>query len=495
LNTFNEFGLADPILKALTAQGHSEPTKIQAQVIPTLLEKRDIIGIAQTGTGKTGAFLLPLLDRLSRNKPSLKPRGCTNLILSPTRELASQIAESALTYGKFMNISVTVIVGGVKPSPQIKRLRNGSDLVVATPGRLLDHMSSGAIDLSAVETIVIDEADQMFDLGFLPAVKRIIAKLPKSRQTVLMSATMAKPIRELALNILTNPVEIAAAVVSRPIERIQQSVIHVEAVGKKAALTKILQGEDITHTIVFTRTKRGADQVAKHLTQAGIQAMAIHGNKSQSQRERTLAAFKTGECHVLVATDIAARGIDIDDVSHVVNFELPNVPESYVHRIGRTARAGKNGTAVSLCDATEITLLKDIEKLIGNQLPGSQSDTIRAVKKPVQKQGQRQGQRQSQKPSGQKPGQRQGQRASSKPGEKRTQRPGQKPAQRQAQGTGDKAVVAEKTAQPAASKKTKSWRKRPKSGASASGLGQDSSTAGLARMMGNSNPSRSGANA
>ena len=198
MNTFNEFGLADPILKALTAQGHSEPTKIQAQVIPTLLEKRDIIGIAQTGTGKTGAFLLPLLDRLSRNKPSLKPRGCTNLILSPTRELASQIAESALTYGKFMNISVTVIVGGVKPSPQIKRLRNGSDLVVATPGRLLDHMSSGAIDLSAVETIVIDEADQMFDLGFLPAVKRIIAKLPKSRQTVLMSATMAKPIRELA---------------------------------------------------------------------------------------------------------------------------------------------------------------------------------------------------------------------------------------------------------------------------------------------------------
>ena len=327
------------------------------------------MGIAQTGTGKTAAFVLPLLHRIVQDRRAPMPKACRALILSPTRELAAQIADNIRNYGKFSKVSVALIVGGVRPGGQIKALKAGADIVVATPGRLLDHMGTGAISLAESQSVVIDEADQMLDLGFLPAIRKIMGNLPKHRQTALFSATMPVQIRKLAGDFLTAPAEVKVAAAAKPVERIAQSVRHVAKAEKRHVLTEILSDEKVERTVVFTRTKRGADRVCKHLKAANLPAAAIHGDKTQGQRDRALAGFRSGRSSILVATDIAARGIDIDDISHVVNFELPNVPEAYVHRIGRTARAGRTGTAISLCDPSERKLLKDIERLIGNKLP------------------------------------------------------------------------------------------------------------------------------
>ena len=363
---FNELGLAEPLLRAISNEGYSQPTPIQAQVIPIMLAGDDIVGIAQTGTGKTAAFVLPLLNRIHAQRERPGPKNCSALILAPTRELASQIADSIRTYGKEMRVSVTVVLGGVKPGGQIRALARGTDIVVATPGRLLDHVQTGVIRLDKTETVVLDEADQMLDLGFMPTIRKILAKLPKERQTVLLSATMPQQIRGLADDFLNHPKEVSVAPTSRPIERIDQSVMHVERAQKRDALVGILRAKDVERAIVFTRTKRGADKVCEFLQKAGINSGAIHGNKSQPQRERTLGDFRSSRTKVLVATDIAARGIDVDGISHVINYELPNVPEAYVHRIGRTARAGNSGIAISLCEHSERGLLRDIERLIGN---------------------------------------------------------------------------------------------------------------------------------
>lgn len=386
MTTFDTLGLAEPILKAIKAQGYSTPTPIQAKVIPLLQTERDVIGIAQTGTGKTASFVLPLLHRIEREKSKPAPKHCTALILTPTRELAAQIVDNIRAYSQFSRIFATLIVGGVRPGGQIKALNRGVDIVVATPGRLLDHLGTDAINLSATNAIVVDEADQMLDLGFLPSIRKIMAELPNTRLTALLSATMPGQIRKLADDFLNNPVEVQVAAVSKPIERIAQSVRHVAKQDKRRVLAGILSDKAVQRAVVFTRTKRGADNVCKHLIAAGINSAAIHGNKSQSQRERAMAGFRSGATTVLVATDIAARGIDIDDVTHVVNYELPNVPESYVHRIGRTARAGRTGTAISLCDREEMSLLRDIEKLISNRLPsGSETQDAKLQKLSVAK--------------------------------------------------------------------------------------------------------------
>lgn len=374
LTEFNTLGLSQPLLRALSDENYVEATPIQSKVVPAMLAGHDILGTAQTGTGKTAAFVLPLLHRIHADAMRPEPKGCSALILAPTRELANQIAESVRTYGRYTRPSVAIVIGGAKAGQQVRAMAKGVDILVATPGRLLDLMGSGAIRIGATSSVVLDEADQMLDLGFMPAIRRILAALPKDRQTVLLSATMPKQIRALANDFLTNPESIAVAPVSRPIERIDQSVIHIDRGGKTGQLVALMRGEGVDRAIIFTRTKRGADKVCKTLQTAGIEASAIHGNKSQNQRERTLKAFRSGHVRALVATDIAARGIDIDDVSHVINFELPNVPESYVHRIGRTARAGRTGVAVSLCDASERPYLKDIEKLIGSPVPVRQRE-------------------------------------------------------------------------------------------------------------------------
>jgi ATP-dependent RNA helicase RhlE len=368
LTDFTTLGLAETVLRAVTAEGYDTPTPIQAKAIPPVLDGRDVVGIAQTGTGKTAAFVLPLLSRLAELGGTAKPKGTRVLVLSPTRELAAQIHDAVRAYGKNVRPRSTVVVGGAKPGPQVRACAQGLDFLVATPGRLLDHIGTGAIKLTDTAVVVLDEADQMLDLGFMPAVRRILAMTPKTRQTVLFSATMPTQIRALADDFLTDPVEIAVAPASTPIERIQQSVVQVPREEKRNALAKILSDAAVGRAIVFTRTKRGADRVARHLGNAGLASEAIHGDKSQGQRERALDAFKSGKSNILVATDIAARGIDVDGVTHVVNYELPNVPESYVHRIGRTARAGAEGVAVSLVDSEEMELLSDIERLIGRSL-------------------------------------------------------------------------------------------------------------------------------
>jgi len=369
LKNFNQLGLAEPILRALDAEGYTTPTPIQARVIPVMLEGRDIVGIAQTGTGKTAAFVLPLLDLIENTEKRPNGKSCTALILAPTRELAAQIIDSIGTYGKFVHHSKVLIVGGAKIGPQTQKMAHGVDIIVATPGRLEDLMSTGAVRLERTQIIVLDEADQMMDLGFMPAIRRIMAKLPRDKQTLLLSATMPKQIRHLAKDFLNNPAEIAVAPQARPIERIEQKIVPVDRGAKRRVLAEILSRTDVGRTIIFTRTKRGADGVMIFLQKAGFDAAAIHGNRSQRQREKTMKAFRTGRVNILVATDIAARGIDVDDISHVINYELPNVAESYVHRIGRTARAGKGGVAISLCDNTERAYLRDIEKLIGETIP------------------------------------------------------------------------------------------------------------------------------
>lgn len=368
LTLFSELGLAEPILKALNHEGYQEPTPIQAQAIPALLNGRDLLGTAQTGTGKTAAFTLPILHALATAKRRPAPKSCSALILAPTRELALQIAESVKTYGRHVRPRFAVVMGGVKPGPQIRAMQGGVDILIATPGRLLDHMQTGLINLQSVRTVILDEADQMMDLGFLPGIRKILAATPATRQTALLSATMPKPIRALAHDFLSDPVQVAVAPVARPIEQIDQSVQFLDKTQKLERLVKVLSQPGMTSAIVFTRTKYGADKVARRLNKADLAAVAIHGNKSQNQRQRALDAFKAFKSNILVATDIAARGLDIDGVSHVVNYELPNVPESYVHRIGRTARAGKSGTAIAFCDPEERGLLKDIERLIGYRL-------------------------------------------------------------------------------------------------------------------------------
>jgi ATP-dependent RNA helicase RhlE len=368
MTSFADLGLALPILNALNTQGYTEPTPIQAQAIPHVLQGRDLQGIAQTGTGKTAAFALPILHRLLADKKPAPRRGCRVLVLSPTRELASQIAESFRDYGRQTGLRTTLMYGGVPKGRQAKAVANGIDILVATPGRLLDHMQDGAVALNHVEVLVLDEADHMLDLGFVIPIRKIVQSIPPARQTLFFSATMPKEIATLAGQMLKNPVHVAVSPVATTVDRVEQKVIFVEASRKRQLLADILRSSKMSRTLVFTRTKHGADRVTQHLEAAGQPAAAIHGNKSQPQRERALQMFKQGRISVLVATDIAARGIDVDGVTHVVNFDLPNVPEAYVHRIGRTARAGHAGVAISFCDSSERAHLRGIEKLIRARL-------------------------------------------------------------------------------------------------------------------------------
>ena len=367
--SFHSLGLSKPLLDALAAKNYSKATPIQLQAIPTVLTGRDLLGIAQTGTGKTAAFMLPSLDRLAAARNIPKPGQIRMLVLAPTRELASQIAASAEAYGKFMRLSVGVIFGGVPNGKSIRTVARGLDVLVATPGRLLDLIDQRALSLRELEILVLDEADQMLDLGFIHALKRIVALVPPKRQTLFFSATMPRAIKELADKYLTNPAEVSVTPAATTVERIDQRVTMVNQAEKTALLALLLQNEPVERALVFSRTKHGADKIVKQLAAAKIPAGAIHGNKSQAQRERTLAAFKSGESKVLIATDIAARGIDIPGVSHVVNFDLPDVPEQYVHRIGRTARAGADGIAIAFCAPDERGNLRDIERTTRQRLP------------------------------------------------------------------------------------------------------------------------------
>ena len=360
--SFSDLGLAEPLVRALEAKGYTTPTPIQAQAIPTVLEGGDLLGIAQTGTGKTAAFVLPSIQRMVASAKRVLPTHCRMLVLAPTRELVSQIAENARGYGQFSRMSVATVFGGTSINKNRQDMSRGVDILVATPGRLIDLVEQGFVNLSTIEILVLDEADQMLDLGFIHALKKIVRMVPRKRQTLFFSATMPASIRELASQFLTDPATVSVKPASTTAERVDQSVTFVNQTEKQALLTMLLQDEAIDRALVFTRTKHGADRVVKLLAGNGIAANAIHGNKSQPQRERALAAFKSGDVPILVATDIAARGIDVSGVSHVVNFELPNVPEQYVHRIGRTARAGASGIAVAFCADDERPYLKDIER-------------------------------------------------------------------------------------------------------------------------------------
>ncbi len=370
LTSFQEFGLADVIARALHEENYVTPTPIQAQTVPIALTGRDVVGIAQTGTGKTAAFALPILHRLLQNRIKVQPKSCRVLVLAPTRELAGQILESFNAYGRHMRLSSTLAIGGVPMGRQVRSLMGGVEVLVATPGRLLDLVQSNGLKLGQVEYLVLDEADRMLDMGFINDIRKIVAKTPVKRQTLFFSATMPKDIAELAEAMLRDPARVAVTPAATTVERITQRIIQVDHAAKPALLAQLLKQETVDRALIFTRTKHGADKVVKGLARAGIAANAIHGNKSQNHRERTLAAFRSGEIRTLVATDIAARGIDVDGISHVVNFDLPNVPETYVHRIGRTARAGADGTAISLvAGPEEMAYLRDIERLIRIALP------------------------------------------------------------------------------------------------------------------------------
>ena len=363
LTDFESLGLAQPLLVALSEEGYTQPTPIQTQAIPPALAGHDLLGIAQTGTGKTAAFALPILHYLENNRAPRRKMAARVLVLAPTRELATQIADSFRAYARYMKLTVQTVFGGVPIPRQQKQLAHGVDVLVATPGRLLDLVDRRALLLDQVEVLVLDEADQMLDLGFIHSLKRIAQMLPRQRQSLFFSATMPNAIAELAGRFLVNPVQVAVTPVATTAERVRQYVTFLNQSEKQALLTMTLRQPEFAKCLVFTRTKHGADRVVRHLAGAGIPAAAIHGNKSQPQRERALEQFKRGQIGVLVATDIAARGIDIDAVSHVINFELPNVPEQYVHRIGRTARAGLDGIALSFCAPDEKAYLRDIEKL------------------------------------------------------------------------------------------------------------------------------------
>lgn len=367
---FKELNLIEPVLRALETEGYTTPTPIQQQSIPHVLSGRDLLGCAQTGTGKTAAFAIPILQLIDASKKAHpQQRGIKALILTPTRELAIQIDESFAAYGRNLSIKHSVIFGGVSQVPQVNALRNGIDVLIATPGRLLDLINQRIINLAHLELFVLDEADRMLDMGFIHDVKKVVSIIPQKRQTLFFSATMPPEIAVLAQTILRNPVKVEVTPVSSTAETIQQSMYFVEKQDKKNLLIHLLKDENIRSVLVFTRTKHGADKVVKELGRANIKAEAIHGNKSQNARQRALGNFKSGATRVLVATDIAARGIDVDNLSHVINFELPNVPETYVHRIGRTGRAGASGIAFSFCDMEEKEFLRDIHKLIGKQVP------------------------------------------------------------------------------------------------------------------------------
>lgn len=367
---FENLNLIEPILKALKTEGYTHPTPIQEQAIPVVLERKDLLGCAQTGTGKTAAFAIPILQILHQEKATQRgQKNIKSLILTPTRELAIQIGESFMAYGEHTGLSHLVVFGGVSQVPQVNALRHGIDILIATPGRLLDLMDQRHINLQHINMFVLDEADRMLDMGFIHDVKKVIAKLPSKRQTLFFSATMPAEIASLADTILDNPVRVEVTPVSSTAEKIEQAVYLVEKENKPSLLLHILKATDVKSILVFTRTKHGADKVAKFLNRADIYADAIHGEKSQTARQRALSMFKSGQLRVLVATDIAARGIDIDSLSLVINFDLPNVPENYVHRIGRTGRAGASGTAISFVDAEERAYLKDINKLISKNIP------------------------------------------------------------------------------------------------------------------------------
>jgi len=368
--TFNDMGVISPILQALQEEGYTQPTPIQQQAIPVILNQSDILGCAQTGTGKTAAFAIPILQLLQTQKENGNTNtGIKVLILTPTRELAIQIGESFVAYGRHLKLKHVVIFGGVSQFHQVEALKKGIDIVIATPGRLLDLMNQRFVHLNNLTTFVLDEADRMLDMGFVQDVKRIITKLPAKRQTLFFSATMPPIIQQLANSILQNPTMVKVSPVSSTADTIDQKVYFVDKEDKKKLLVHLLQDASIASALVFTRTKHGANKIAEHLTKSGFQTQAIHGNKSQNARQQALQNFKNGKNRVLVATDIAARGIDIDELSHVINFELPNVPETYVHRIGRTGRAGFSGKAYSFCDMEEKIFLRDIHKVIGKTLP------------------------------------------------------------------------------------------------------------------------------
>ncbi len=403
---FDQLGLIEPLLKALQTQGYTTPTPIQAQAIPSVLERRDLLGLAQTGTGKTAAFALPILQLLYADKRNTKGyKHIRTLVLTPTRELAVQIHESFEAYGKYTGLTQEVIYGGVSQHAQTIALRNGVDILIATPGRLLDLMNQGYIHLDHLEVFVLDEADRMLDMGFIHDVKKIIRELPEDKQTLLFSATMPPQISQLVASLLHQPVTVEVAPVSSAAETVSQAVFFVNKNDKQSLLEHLIKEKGIKRSLVFARTKHGADRVAKELKKAEIRADAIHGNKTQSARQNALNNFKAGKLKVLVATDIAARGIDVDDLTHVINFDLPNIPETYVHRIGRTGRAGNSGTALSFCDGEETAYLKDINKLIGLKIPAEAHPFEKPLNeqkapKPAARQGRSQGGF-SRKPGGQ----------------------------------------------------------------------------------------------
>jgi ATP-dependent RNA helicase RhlE len=366
--TFNDLRIAEPILQALRTEGYSTPTPIQQQAIPIVLQRKDLLGCAQTGTGKTAAFAIPVLQLLSEIQPR-RNNTIRALILTPTRELAIQIDESFAAYGRNLRLNHTVVFGGVSQRGQVEKLRRGPEILTATPGRLLDLINQRIISLRDIEIFVLDEADRMLDMGFINDVRKIVAMLPEQRQNLFFSATMPAPIQQLADRILHSPEKVEVTPVSSTAEKIEQSIYMVEKPDKKALLHHVLKDNDFKRVLVFTRTKHGADKVVKDLNKANIKAEAIHGNKAQNARQRALQGFKNGDIRILVATDIAARGIDVDDISHVINYEMPNEPETYVHRIGRTARAGATGIAISFCDEEERAYLRDIERLIKIKVP------------------------------------------------------------------------------------------------------------------------------
>ncbi len=368
--TFDDLNLIEPILKALKEEGYTNPTPIQAQAIPPLLEGIDLLGCAQTGTGKTAAFAIPIIQLLyNKRNQERKRKLISTLILTPTRELAIQIDESFESYGKYTGLKHTVIFGGVSQHSQTNALKYGIDILIATPGRLLDLMQQGFVDLNHVEFFVLDEADRMLDMGFVHDVKKVLAKLPKKKQSLFFSATMPPPIIKLADTILHNPTKVEVTPISSTSEKVEQHLYYIDKGNKKSLLIDLLAKKDMRSILVFTRTKHGADRVVKDLLKEGIKTAAIHGNKSQNNRQNALNDFKSGKIRALIATDIAARGIDIDKLSHVINFEIPNIPETYVHRIGRTGRAEASGIAISFCDAEEREYIRDIEKLTGQKIP------------------------------------------------------------------------------------------------------------------------------
>ncbi|HXW24446.1 MAG TPA: DEAD/DEAH box helicase [Xanthobacteraceae bacterium] len=383
MNSFKAFGLTEPIIRAIAQENYVDPTPIQSQTIPVAMRGRDVIGIAQTGTGKTAAFALPILHRLSTDRRRSDRKSCRVLLLAPTRELSGQILDSFKAYGRHLRIGTALAIGGVSIGPQMRALEGGVDVLVATPGRLLDLVHSRALRLDQVEILVLDEADRMLDMGFIHDVRKIVARLPARRQTLFFSATMPRPIAELAAQMLRDPVRVAVTPAATTVEQVDQRVIHLGRSEKLAALAELLRHQPIDRVLVFTRTKHGADKVVRGLAKAGIAAQAIHGNKSQPQRERVLAAFRAGRIATLIATDIAARGIDVDGISHVINYDLPNIPESYVHRIGRTARAGAAGAAISFCTAEEMPYLRAIEKLIRMAIPATDRRSLRPTAMPA----------------------------------------------------------------------------------------------------------------